>query len=163
MRKLKLRQALLSEAKDKPKKNGKMLTKLHELDDKIEEFIDSLEDEIMSAQAENPVFVKKAQQLIADMSKEYSEFIMALRSVVNAADRKGQLVPSFEKQESPVRDIRDGVGGGGGAPPSEDAPPDEEEEDIPPDEDEGDVDVELKVAKKGGKKKKKGIKEALES
>ena len=158
MNKRKLRQHLL-EGKTPKKKNGKMLTKLHELDDKIEEFVDGLEDEIMATE-DNPMFVKKAQQLLADMSKEYSEFIMALRAIVNAVDRKEKVVPMFDKQEGRVRDIRDGANNGG--MPPEDLPPEEgdappEEGDAPPDkdgeEDENNVDVELKV--KGGKKKKK--------
>ncbi|MBW2966336.1 hypothetical protein KY342_04500, partial [Candidatus Woesearchaeota archaeon] len=137
------------------KKNGKMLKKLHALDDRIEEFIDVLEDEIMTVE-DNPMFVKKAHQLLADMSKEYSEFIMALRAIVNAVDRKGQILPSFDKQESRVRDVLDGQGNG--PPPAEEEAPLEEE---PPEEEEDDE--EFVIAKKGSKKKKKkGVKEALE-
>ena len=141
--------------KNSGKKSDKMLKKLHELDDKIEEFVDSLEDEIMNTE-DNPMFIKKANQLLADMSKEYSEFIMALRAIVNAVDRKGKILPAFERQESRVRDVLDGADGPPEeAPPEEEAPPPEEE--APP---EGDDDeFELKVAKKG---KKKGVKEALE-
>lgn len=144
------------------KKEGKMLGKLHDLDDKIEDFIDSLEDQIMSVE-DNPVFVKKAQQLLADMSKEYSEFIMALRAIVNAVDRKGQMLPSIPPQPSRVRDVMDGSG--------EEEPPVEEElppeEEAPPEEEGDDDEFELKVAKKkGGKKKpakkKSPVKEALE-
>jgi len=151
---------------DDTKKNGKnkkMLNKLHELDDRIEEFIDSLEDQIIAVE-DNPMFVKKAHQLLADMSKEYSEFIMALRAIVNAVDRKGQVLPAFEKQESRVRDVLDGQGNGP-PPTDEEAPPEEE---LPPEEDEDDGDeYELKVAKKGDKKKKdkkkkSPVKEALE-
>ena len=155
MNKRKLRQHLL-EGKIPKKKNGKMLTKLHELDDKIEEFVDGLEDEIMATE-DNPMFVKKASQLLADMSKEYSEFIMALRAIVNAVDRKEKVVPMFDKQEGRVRDIRDGANNGGVPPEEGEEPPPEEGEEAPPKEEEGEdennVDVELKV--KGGNKKKK--------
>lgn len=136
-------------------KNGKMLKKLHELDDKIEEFVDSLEDEIMATE-DNPMFIKKANQLLADMSKEYSEFIMALRAIVNAVDRKGKILPAFEKQESRVRDVLDGADG---PPPEGEEPPPPAEEEPPPEEEGGDDEFELKVAKKD---KKKGVKEALE-
>lgn len=132
----------------KKKKNGKMLTKLHELDDRIEEFIDSLEEEIMSVE-DNPMFVKKANQLLADMSKEYAEFIMALRAIVNAVDRKGQVLPSFEKQESRVRDVLDGQGNS--SLPENEPLPEEEPE---PEED----DEEFVIAKKD---KKKSVKEHL--
>jgi hypothetical protein len=159
-----LRKTLLEAKKknnDKKKKNGKMLSKLHDLDDKIEDFINNLEDKIMGIE-DNPVFIKKANQLLADMSKEYSEFIMALRAIVNAVDRKGQILPSFEKTESKVRDIRDGAGKGP-TPEEEDIPP--EEEDIPSEEEDTDEFVIAKKDKKedkGKKKKPKSIKEALE-
>jgi len=87
------------------KKNGKkkMLPELHALDDKIEDFIQKLEDRINGVQ-DNPIFVQKAHQLLGDMSKEYSEFIFALRAIVNAVDRKGQVLPK-EKVIGRVRDI----------------------------------------------------------
>ena len=143
--------------KTAPKK-GKMLKQLHALDDTIEDFIDKVEDEIMSTE-DNPVFVKKAHQLLADMSKEYAEFILALRSIVNAVDRKEKILPAFEKQESRVRDVLDGQGNG---PPEngEEPPPEEGGEEAPPkDGDDSDDEYELKVAKKGGKKSP--VKEAL--
>lgn len=135
----------------------KMLKQLHVLDDEIENFIGKLEDEIMGME-DNPVFIKKAHQLIADMSKEYSEFIMALRSIVNAVDRKGQVLPAIGKPESKVRDVLDGANSSNGPkeeemeseePETEDS--DEKKESEKEDEDE----YELKVAKKSDKKKKK--------
>lgn len=149
------KEALLLEAKkeDNGKKTGKMLSKLHDLDDKIEDFINDLEDQIIAVE-DNPVFVKKAHQLLADMSKEYSEFIMALRAIVNAVDRKGQILPAFDKPESKVRDIMDG---GNEPPPEEELPPEEEDE-----EDDGDEFVIAKKDKKDKKKKKSPVKEALE-
>lgn len=99
----------LLEAKAKPKKkNGKMLDKLHELDRKIEDFIEKLEDQINSIE-DNPVYVRKCHKLIASMSKEYSEFIVALRAIVNALDRKSQIGPMFQRQESKIRDIMHGA------------------------------------------------------
>lgn len=151
------KEAAKKEDKKSEPKKGKMLKQLHALDDTIEDFIDKVEDEIMSTE-DNPVFVKKAHQLLADMSKEYSEFILALRSIVNAVDRKEKILPAFEKQESRVRDVLDGQGNGpmdnGEAPP-------EGEEEAPPEDgkkDDGD-EYELKVARKGGKQS--GVKEAL--
>jgi hypothetical protein len=142
----------------KKKREGKMLKQLHVLDDRIEDFIDELEDEIINVQ-DNPVFVKKAHQLLADMSKEYSEFIVALRSIVNAVDRKEKILPAFEKQESRVRDVLDGQNNG---PPENGEPPPEGEEggeEAPPKEGgDSDDEYELKVAKKG---KKSPVKEAL--
>lgn len=105
----KFRDVLLTEVKKKVKvkikvKESKMLAKLHMLDDQIEDFIESLEDKINGVK-DNPVFVKKAHQLIADMSKEYSEFIMAIRAVVNAVDRKNQVLPKVDNKPGKVRDV----------------------------------------------------------
>ena len=91
---------VLNEAK---KENKKMLPDLHSLDDTIETFIQKLEDKI-NAVKDNPIFVRKAHQLLGDMSKEYSEFMFALRAIVNAVDRKGLVLPK-EKPVGKVRDI----------------------------------------------------------
>lgn len=157
-----LRKVLLEASKEKEEKDrkeGKMLKKLHVLDDVIEDFIDVLEDEIMGVEG-NPVFVKKAHQLLADMSKEYSEFMMALRSIVNAVDRKEKILPAFEKGESKVRDILDGAGKNGSDEDGEEIPEEDDIEDEKEEDDSGD-EFELKVAKKKGGKSKK-LKEALE-
>ena len=79
----------LNEAKKKKKEKSKMLPELHALDDKIEAFIQKLETKING---------------IKDMSKEYSEFMFALRAIVNAIDRKGMVLPK-EKPIGRVRDI----------------------------------------------------------
>jgi hypothetical protein len=80
-----------------------MLPELHALDDKIETFIQKLETKL-NAVKDNPIFVRKAHQLLGDMSKEYSEFMFALRAIVNAVDRKGMTLPK-EKPVGRVRDI----------------------------------------------------------
>lgn len=90
---------VLNEAK---KKDSKMLPELHALDDTIEKFIQKLEDKINKIK-DNPIFVKKAFQLLGDMSKEYSEFMFALRAIVNAVDRKGLVLP----KEKPIGRVRD--------------------------------------------------------
>lgn len=87
-------------------KNEKMLPQLHKLDDSIESFIQKLEKKI-NATKDNPVFQRKAHQLLANMSKEHGEFIMALRAVVNALDREGQMIPQ-EIGKWGVRDVNGG-------------------------------------------------------
>ena len=142
--------------KKNEKKNGnKMLDGLHSLDDQIEGFIDNLEDKI-NATEDNPVFVKKAHQLLADMSKEYSEFIMALRAIVNAVDRKGQVLPTFDQFGSKVRDVNSNAGN--------EMPEEQGQEEEPPPEEEEGGDEEFVIAKKDKKKKEKKspVKEALE-
>lgn len=133
---------VLNEAK---KKDSKMLPELHALDDTIEKFIQKLEDKINKIK-DNPIFVKKAFQLLGDMSKEYSEFMFALRAVVNAVDRKGMVLP----QEKPVGKVRD-INSRFRAGDENQTPPEEEGEEAPPEEGEE------------APPKKKGIKEALES
>jgi hypothetical protein len=90
-------------AKLKKEVKTKILPELHSLDMQIEEFIENLEEKINGVK-NNPNFVRKAHQLLANMSKEYSEFILALRSVVNALDRTGQIIPNID-MKSQVRDI----------------------------------------------------------
>lgn len=128
----------LNEAMKKKKKEGnsKMLPELHSLDDKIEVFIQKLEGKINGVK-DNPIFVRNAHQLLGDMSKEYSEFIFALRAIVNAVDRKGMVLPK-EKPIGRVRDIN-----------SRHRSPDENQPD-PED-----------VPEEGEEAPKKGIKEAL--
>lgn len=82
---------------------AKYLPKLHKLDDTIEDFIQDIEREINKTE-DNPIFVRKAHQLLADMNKEYSEFIAALRGIVNAVDREGYSLPEVPFM-SKVRDV----------------------------------------------------------
>jgi hypothetical protein len=97
-----IKDALNEAAKKKESSSKKMLPELHALDDKIEDFIQKLEEKINGVK-DNPIFVKNAFQLLGDMSKEYSEFIFALRAIVNAVDRKGQVLP----KEKPIGSVRD--------------------------------------------------------
>lgn len=100
----KIKDALNEAAKKKKEASSKkMLPELHALDDKIEDFIQKLEAKI-NAVKDNPIFQRNAHQLLGDMSKEYSEFIFALRAIVNAVDRKGQTLPK-EKPLGKVRDV----------------------------------------------------------
>lgn len=98
----KIKEALNEAEKEEKKKGKQMLPELHALDDKIEDFIQKLEGKINGVK-DNPIFVRKAHQLLGDMSKEYSEFLAALRAIVNAVDRKGQVLP----KENPIGKVRD--------------------------------------------------------
>ena len=71
----------------------KLKPSLHKLDDRIEKFIEDIEKQI-DAIEDNPVFQRKINQLLVDMSKEHGEFILALRAVVAALDRGAQMVPA---------------------------------------------------------------------
>ena len=134
---------VLNEAK---KGDSKMLPELHSLDDTIEKFIQKLEEKINKIK-DNPIFVRKAFQLLGDMSKEYSEFMFALRAVVNAVDRKGMVLPT-EKPVGKVRDINSRFRAGDENQPP---PPEGDEEEAPP----------TSAAEAKAPKKNKGLKEAL--
>jgi len=100
----------------------KLKPSLHKLDDKIEKFIEQIEKQIdavieqiekqIDAVEENPVFQRKVNQLLVDLSKEHGEFILALRAIVAALDRGAQMVPMRKpefmargvNQEEPVED-----------------------------------------------------------
>ena len=129
----------LNEAAKKKSEPKKMLPKLHALDDTIEKFIQELEGKI-NAVKDNPIFVRNAHQLLGDMSKEYSEFMFALRALVNACDRKGMTLPK-EKPIGRVRDINSRHRSPDENQPDPEDAADEEAEEAPP--------------------KKSGIKEAL--
>jgi hypothetical protein len=142
---------MILEAKKKEKKQTKMLPELHRLDDMIEDFVQKLEDKINGYKGDNPVFVKKAHQMLGDMSKEYSEFLAALRAIVNAVDRKGLVLPK-EKSFGKVRDINSRKG----QDEDPNAPPEDDEVEVgsPPEEKPKGVKEALLIEKKCKKKTK---------
>lgn len=82
----------------------KLKPRLHLLDDKIEKFIEDIEARVDKVEG-NPVFQRKMNQLIVDLSKEHGEFILALRSIVAAMDRVAQYTPSKREKEFQARGI----------------------------------------------------------
>lgn len=83
---------------------AKMKPKLHKLDTTIEKFIEDIEKQIDGIE-DNPVFQRKINQLLVDMSKEHSEFIMSLRAIVAALDRGAQMIPQ-RKPEAVVKGVK---------------------------------------------------------
>lgn len=82
----------------------KLKPKLKLLDDKIEIFLDKIEKKIDEID-DNPVFQKKMNQLLVDLSKEHGEFILALRAVVAALDRGAQTTPTVRRPEFAARGV----------------------------------------------------------
>jgi len=82
----------------------KLKPKLHKVDDKIESFIEVIESKIDEID-DNPLFQKKMNQLLVDMSKEHGEFMLALRAVVAALDRGAQRVPSVRRPDFSARGV----------------------------------------------------------
>ena len=102
----------------------KLKPKLHTLDNKIETFIETIEKQIDKIE-DNPVFQRKLNQLLVDLSKEHGEFILALRALVAALDRGAQMVPA-RKPYFPARGVNN---------QTEEMPPEEgQEEEEPKDE-----------------------------
>ena len=83
----------------------KLKPKLHLLDDKIEKFIEDIESRVDKVE-DNPVFQRKMNQLLVDMSKEHGEFMLALRSIVAAMDRGSQVIPSLKRFKLDPRGVR---------------------------------------------------------
>jgi hypothetical protein len=71
---------------------GGVRNKVQKLDAQIDKFMDFLEDEIEKID-ENPVFQDRAYQLLANTTKEHSEFLMAVKRVAMALDSKGAKIP----------------------------------------------------------------------
>lgn len=90
----------LVEETNKPK----LKPKLHKVDDKIETFIEMIEKRIDEID-DNPIFQKKMNQLLVDMSKEHGEFMLALRAVVAALDRGAQRVPTIRRPDFAARGV----------------------------------------------------------
>jgi len=62
------------------------------LDNDIDKYIEKLEDEI-DEMDDNPTFKYKLSQMLANMQKEYGEFILALRQIVNTLGSGIQIIP----------------------------------------------------------------------
>lgn len=105
----------------------KLKPKLHLLDDKIEGFIERIEKRVDEIE-DNPIFQRKMNQLIVDMSKEHGEFVLALRSVVAALDRGSQVIPSLKRHKLDARGITQDEPGftQPGEEETEEAPPQEQ-------------------------------------
>jgi hypothetical protein len=71
---------------------GGVRDKVQKLDSQIDKFMDYLEDRIEQID-ENPVFQDRAYQLLANTTKEHSEFLMAVKRVAMALDSKGAKIP----------------------------------------------------------------------
>jgi len=84
--------SILSESK-----NG-FRRKVQTLDDTIDDFIDSVEKKIDEIK-DNPNFQRKMYQLLADTTKEHSEFLMAMKRVASAIDSGAKVIP-FTKGEA---------------------------------------------------------------
>lgn len=74
------------------KGKARIKPKLQKLDDQIDKFISDIIKEIDKYE-DNPVFQKKMNQMLVDLSKEQSEFLVALSQLVTSLDRGPQMIP----------------------------------------------------------------------
>jgi len=119
------------------------------LEDKIDDFMDQIEKEIDKIE-DNPTFQRAMYQLMANTSKEMQEFVAILKQMCQVLDSGAKVIPAElpavgEKMEA-ANNVTDEK------PPVDQEEAEQEEE--PATEDQED-EFELKVAKKGKKKKEK--------
>ena len=70
-----------------------MRRKAQIIEDRIDDFFDEIEKKIEGL-TEHPVFQNKAQQMLADTTKEHNEFVMALKQICQTLDSAGKTMPN---------------------------------------------------------------------
>lgn len=84
--------------------------KLQVLDDTIDDYMDMIKSEIDKLE-ENPVYQRNMYQLLADTTKEHSEFLMALKRTAASLDSGSMVMPKakpFAKPNQQNFDQEDG-------------------------------------------------------
>jgi len=74
--------------------------KLQLLDDSIDDYMDYIKAEIDKLD-ENPVYQRQMYQLLADTTKEHSEFLMALKRVASSLDSGAMVIPKSKPFSKP--------------------------------------------------------------
>lgn len=74
--------------------------KVQLLDDKIDDFIDDVEKRIQKEE-ENPTYQGKLSQLLANMNKEHSEFLMAIKRIASTIDSGTKTIPKTQGHAQP--------------------------------------------------------------
>ena len=69
-----------------------MRRKAQILEDHIDDFVDEIEKKIDKIE-ENPTFQTQMFQMLADMNKELSEFIMAIKTICATLDSGAKVMP----------------------------------------------------------------------
>jgi len=78
--------------------------KLQVLDDKIDDYMDYIKAEIDKLE-ENPVYQRNMYQLLADTTKEHSEFLMALKRTAASLDSGSMVMPKSKPFAKPNQEI----------------------------------------------------------
>lgn len=66
------------------------------LEDEVDNFHDRVEAEINKI-GDNPVLQKQLHQMLADMNKEQSEFIMAMKRICQVLDSGSKTIPNIQQ------------------------------------------------------------------
>ena len=74
--------------------------KVQLLDDRIDDLIDDIEKRIQKEE-ENPVYQRKLFQLLADMTKEHGEFLMAIKRIASTIDSGAKTIPQAKGSMQP--------------------------------------------------------------
>lgn len=100
------------------KKSKQVLTKgLRKLEDQMDVFVVDIEKEIDKIE-DNPVFKQHMGLMLTNMEKEQSEYIIALRQIINTLGKKASVIPQVrahakgsvpEPNEDDKEDVRDQV------------------------------------------------------
>jgi hypothetical protein len=67
------------------------------LEDQVDDFIDKIEG-VIGGIKENPVLQKQLYQMLADMNKEQSEFIMAVKRICQVLDSGSKTIPNVQQE-----------------------------------------------------------------
>lgn len=66
------------------------------LEDQVDDFIDRIEG-VIGGIKDNPVLQKQLYQMLADMNKEQSEFIMAVKRICQVLDSGSKTIPNTQE------------------------------------------------------------------
>jgi phage-related minor tail protein len=67
------------------------------LEDQVDDFIDKVEG-VIGGIKDNPVLQKQLYQMLADMNKEQSEFIMAVKRICQVLDSGSKTIPNIQPE-----------------------------------------------------------------
>ena len=74
--------------------------KVQLLDDRIDNLIDDIEKKIQK-EDENPTYQRQLHQMLANMTKEHSEFMMAIKRVASTIDGGSKTIPQTQGHANP--------------------------------------------------------------
>ena len=68
------------------------------VEDQVDDFFDKVEAEIGKIK-DNPVLQKQLHQMLADLSKEQGEFLMAMKRICGVLDSGSKTIPNIQQEQ----------------------------------------------------------------